>query len=57
MPDDPRDRAILEAVQAALKALADLTIEDKLIAVELIDYWVQVELASWERAEAGDRVH
>ena len=33
------------AVAAARRALADLTIAEKILAVELIDYWLEVEVA------------
>jgi hypothetical protein len=46
-----RDKVIAAAVREALRALADLTIDQKLDAVEAISYWVQCELASWERAQ------
>jgi hypothetical protein len=48
-PDDRRE--ILDAVGAALKALIDLRLELKLTAVDLINEWVELELASWERAQ------
>jgi hypothetical protein len=51
-----RDRVIAAAVREALKALADLPLDQKLDAVEAISYRVQLELASWERAQ-DPRVH
>jgi hypothetical protein len=46
-----RDRRIADAVRAALKALSDLVLDGKLDAAEAISCWVQLELASWERAQ------
>jgi hypothetical protein len=44
-------RPILEAVAEARRALADLRLEEKFLALELIEYWIQLELASWERSQ------
>ena len=49
-----RDRLIADALREALKALADLTIDQKLDAVEAISYWVQCELASWGKGAGSD---
>jgi hypothetical protein len=56
-PDpDPVPPQILDAVAAARRALADLRLEEKILAVDLIQYWLEVEIASWERA-ADPRTH
>lgn len=45
---DRRVRAIVEAVDACRRALIDLTVEDKLIAVERLRGWVEVERGTHE---------
>jgi hypothetical protein len=45
---DRRVRAIVEAVDACRRALLDLTVEDKLIAVERLRGWVEVERGTHE---------
>jgi hypothetical protein len=59
---DRRVRAIVEAVDACRRALIDLTIEDKLLAVERLRGWVRVgrgdsaSTAMRERAYDGPKV-
>jgi hypothetical protein len=43
----PCERAIAEAVQAARQALAHLTVEDKLIAIEQLRGWIAMEEATF----------
>lgn len=43
---DRRVRAIVEAVDACRRALIDLTVEDKLLAVERLRGWVALEEAT-----------
>jgi hypothetical protein len=48
---DPRDRPIVEAVVAARRAFADPTLAEKFDALALLEYWLEVERAGWERAQ------
>ena len=45
---DKRVRAILEAVEACRRALSDLTLTDKDIALERLRGWVEVERGTHE---------
>jgi hypothetical protein len=50
-PDDALDqrvKTILEAIDACRRALVDLVIEDKLIAVERLNAWVELERGTHE---------
>jgi hypothetical protein len=48
-----RERRIAEA----RKALADLTLDERLNAAAALSYWIQVELAGWELAQQNGRIH
>jgi hypothetical protein len=50
-PDVPVPPRILEAARAAREARVDLTLEERIRAIELLDYWLEVEIAGWERAQ------
>ena len=45
---DRRVRAIVEAVDACRHALIDLTITDKVLAVERLNAWVELERSTTE---------
>jgi hypothetical protein len=46
---DKRVRAILSAVDECRRALIDLTIEDKVIAMERLSAWVELERGTSEQ--------
>jgi hypothetical protein len=50
-PDKPIPAHILEAVAAARQALVDLTLAERIQAIELLNWWLEVEIAGWEFAQ------
>jgi hypothetical protein len=47
----PRERAIVEAMLAAWRALNDLRLADKFTALALLEQQLELELALFERAQ------
>jgi hypothetical protein len=50
-PDDSVPPHILDAIAAARAALADLRLNERILAIESLQYLLELEIATWERAQ------
>jgi hypothetical protein len=52
-----REKQIIEAALAAWRCFLDLRLEDKFMALEMLEQRLEQELAGWELAQLEGRLH